>query len=267
MNCPDPVSGGAQPKRSEQGYILITAMWLLLLGGSIVALLMLRNLHVAEAYFDDRAQLQMRYAQESAVETVIADILFNGPRSDFARLPAETTYRFGDIALNISVTGEGGKIDVNQADAALIERALRGLGIAALPRQSFVTGAKERQRSGRLFRSIADVEQAMSQAGFDGTGDLCAEEFFTVYSGLAQPHSSQMDPRLASALGQASLPANAPTSIGSAMRIAVQGEQGLPLVAVVRVSGVIGQTHKVLDWRHGVGCSSRGSGGADGAAD
>jgi len=89
MNCPDPVSCRAQPKRSEQGYILITAMWLLLLGGSIVALLMLRNLHAAEAYSDDRPQLQLRYAQESAVETVVADILFNGPRSEFARLPAK----------------------------------------------------------------------------------------------------------------------------------------------------------------------------------
>lgn len=263
MNCPDPVSCRAQPKRSEQGYILITAMWLLLLGGSIVALLMLRNLHVAEAFFDDRAQLQMRYAQESAVEMVVADVLFNGPRSEFARLPAQTSYRFGDIALKISVTGEGGKIDVNQADSALIERALRGLGVAALPRQNFVSRVKERQRSGRLFRSIADVEQAMSQAGFDGTGDLCTEEFFTVYSGLAQPQPGQMNPRLALAVGQASLSAEAPASIGSAMRIAVQGEQGLPLVAVARVSGLIGQSHKVLDWRYGAGCDLRSSDGAD----
>jgi len=261
MNYHDPVSCRAQPKRSEQGYILITAMWLLLLGGSIVALLMLKNLHAAEAYSDDREQLQLRYAQESVVETVVADILFNGPRSEFARLPAQTSYRFGDIALQISVTGEGGKIDVNQADAALIERALRGFGIAALPRQNFVSRVKERQRSGRLFRSIADVEQAMSQAGFDGKSGFCAEDYFTVYSGLALPQASQMDPRLARALGQASLAADVPTSIGSAMRIAVQGEHGLPLVAVVRVSGLIGQSHKVLDWRYGAGCGSRDSDG------
>jgi len=158
-------------------------------------------------------------------------------------------------------------MDVNQADATLIERALRGLGVAALPRQNFVNRVKERQRSGRLFRSIADVEEAMSQAGFDGTSGFCAEDFFTACSGLALPQASQMDPKLASALGQASLQADVPTSIGSAMRIKVQGEQGLPLVAVVRVSGLIGQSHKVLDWRHGEGCGSRGSDGADGAAD
>ncbi|PHR19857.1 MAG: hypothetical protein COA41_06810 [Sphingopyxis sp.] len=241
-------------------------MWLLMLGGSIVALLMLRNLHAAEAYSDDRERVQLRYAQESAVETVVADILFNGPRSEFARLPADTIYRFGDNTLKVSVTGEGGKIDVNQADSNLIERALRGLGVAALPRQTFVSRVKERQRSGQLFRSIADVEEAMSQAGFDGTGDLCAEEVFTVYSGLALPKASQMEPKLARALGRASLEADARTSIGSAMRIKVQGEQGLPLVAVVRVSGLIGQSHKVLDWRYGAACGLRNSNGADDAS-
>ena len=246
------------------GYVLITAMWLLLLGGSIVALLMLRNLHAAEAYADDREQLQIRYAQESAVETVVADILFNGPRSEFSRLPAKTSYRFGDIALNISVTGEGGKIDVNQADVALIERVLRGLGIAALPRQNFVNRMKERQQSDRLFRSLADVEEAMQQAGFDAESGFYAEDYFTTYSGLALPQASQMDPRLALALGQASLPTNAPTSIGSAMRIMVQGEQGLPLVVEVRVSGLIGESHRVLDWEHARGCSSNGSDGLGG---
>ena len=261
MSCPDPISCGAKPRRSEQGYVLITAMWLLLLGGSIVALLTLRNLHAAEAYADDRDQLQLRYAQESAVETVVADILFNGPRSEFSRLPTETSYKFGDIALNISVTGESAKIDVNQADVALIERALRGLGVAALPRQNFVNEVRQRQSSGRLFRSIADVERAMQQAGLGGAGGFCAEEFFTTYSGLALPQVSQMDPRLARALGQASLAPDAPNSVGSAMRIKVQGEQGLPLVAVVRVSGLIRESHKILDWRHGAGCGSRGSDG------
>lgn len=240
-------------------------MWLLLLGGSIVALLMLKNLQVAEVYSDDREQLQARYAQESAVETVVADILFNGPRSEFARLPAETAYRFGDRTLKISVTGEGGKIDVNQADPALIERALRGLGIAALPRQNFVNGVKERQRSGRLFRSIADVEEAISQAGFDGTSGFCAEDYFTAYSGLALPQTGQMHPKLARALGQASLETDAPSSIGSAMRIRVQGEQGLPLVAVVRASGLIGESHRVLDWEYRAGCGAHGSDGSDGA--
>lgn len=266
MSCPDPVLSGARPRRSEQGYVLITAMWLLLLGGSIVALLMLKNLHAAEAYSADRDQLQTRYAQESAVETVVADILFNGPRSEFARLPAQTSYRFGDIALNIRVTGEGGKIDINQADAALIDRALRGLGIAAVPRQNFVSRVKERQRSGQLFRSIADVEEALSKAGLDGTSGFCAEDYLTTYSGLALPQASQMDPRLARALGQASLEADVPASIGSAMRIEVLGEQGLPLVAVVRVSGLIGESHKVLDWQYGAGCGLRGSDGSDGAS-
>ncbi|MEP3226285.1 MAG: hypothetical protein ABJO01_09940 [Parasphingorhabdus sp.] len=234
--------------RGERGYILITAFWLLLLGASLVALLMLKNLKNAEDHAFERDQIQSRYAMESAVETVVADILFNGPRSAFAQLPAVTEYEINGVKMAVQVSSENGKIDLNRADAALIERALRGLGIAARPRQAFLDHVREQRKAGRFFRSTIDVEGAMQQAGFAGAGGFCAERYFTVYSGLSQPQANQMDAELARALGQVSSTSNVRTTPGTALRVQVKAAEGLPLVAVIRTSGLIGQSHRVLDW-------------------
>lgn len=241
-------------KSSESGYILITAVWLLLLGASIVAVIMLHNLRTAKEYSFEREMLQLRFAKESAIETVVADIVFNGPRSEFARLPAEVTYTIGGTQMNVRVSSENGKIDINQADPALIERALRGLGISALPRQVFLNSIAGERSAGRLYQSITDVERAMEQAGIDGGNGFCPEQFFTVYSGLSQPQPNQMDAALARALGGASLAAQVRTKLGSAMRVEVSAIEGLPLVAIIRTSGLIEQSYSVLDWSNMRGC-------------
>jgi len=244
-----------QVKRSESGYILITAIWLLLLGASIVAVIMLHNLRNAQEYSFERDMMQQRFAKESAIETVVADILFNGPRSEFARLPAEAIYFINDTQMQVRVSSESGKIDVNQADPALIERALRGLGVSALPRQAFLNIIARKRGAGRLYQSILDVESAMRQAGFDMENGFCAEQYFTVYSGLSQPQAVQMDAALARALGQANLAANARAKPGTALRVEVKAKEGLPMTAIIRTSGLIDQSYSVLDWNDAKGCS------------
>lgn len=250
-------SGPAQPiKSGERGYVLITVFWLLLLGASLVALLMLKNLRNAEDYSFERDQIQGRYALESAVETVVADILFNGPRGAFAQLPGETEYEINGTKMAVRVSSENGKIDLNRADADLIERALRGLGVSARPREDFLSHVLEERKVGRFFQSMVDVEGAMQRAGFDGAPGFCAERYFTVFSGLAQPQANQMDAELARALGQASLASNVRTTPGTALRLEVRAAEGLPLVAVIRPSGLIGQSYKVLAWGSASQCGS-----------
>lgn len=227
---------------------------MLLLGASIVAVIMVHNLRQAEELSFERAQSQIKYAQESAIETVVADILFNGPRSEFARLPAETTYNIHGARMRISVTSESGKIDVNQADPKLIDRALRGLGIAASQRQNLLRILQTERSAGRLFESPADIASTMEQAGIPSNGGFCPNDFFTTYSGLGQPVQGQMQPELARALGQASLPQGLRTRPGAAFRIAVEAAGSAPITAVVRTSGLIGRASTVLHWTDQAEC-------------
>ncbi|MEP2990031.1 MAG: hypothetical protein ABJN65_01165 [Parasphingorhabdus sp.] len=243
------------PKQGERGYILVTAMWLLLLGASIVALLMLKNLGRGEEISFEREQLQIQYVQESAVETVVADMLFNGPRGEFVLLPAKTSYIIDGTQVTVRVTSESGKIDVNQADPSLIDRALRGFGISALQRQSFISQIKVERANGRLFQSNGDVESAMEKSGIIDRDGFCVSRYFTVYSGLASPQTNQMDAPLARALGQPTLEAAGKAGTGAAMKIEITSDGNAPLNVIIRTSGLVSQSHSVLDWRYAANCN------------
>lgn len=242
------------PPSNECGYILITAVWMLLLGASVVAVIMVHNLRQAEEISFERTQTQIKYAQESAVETVMADMMFNGPRSEFARLPAQTTYNIHGVKMEVSVTSESGKIDVNQADLKLIDSALRGFGIAASGRQAFSQILERERNASRLLESPVDIALALESAGIVFGNGFCAKDHFTTYSGLTRPSPDQMHPELARALGQVSLPQETRTRPGAAIRIAVNSNMTAPIKIVTRTSSLIGKAFSVLGWNRGKGC-------------
>lgn len=245
-------------RESERGYVLITAVWMLLLGASIVAVIVLKTLQASQEASFDRKLIDQRYALESAVETVAADILFNGPRSEFAQLPAKTNYTINGVDMRVQVTSESGKIDLNQADPALIERALRGLGVAALARQNFIGLITSQQKDDRVFQSLADALSVMKQVGMRFDDGLCPQRYFTVYSGLSRPKVGQMDAKLSRALGEANLPSNSRTPPGTALELRLTASSGLPLIAVIRTTGLIGESYGVLDWRREPSCDDDG---------
>lgn len=235
--------------RRERGFILITAIWMLLLGASIVAILMVKNLHQSEQHSFEREQIAHKHARESAVETVVADLLFNGPRSSFAQLPSGMTYSFDGIDVTVKVSSESGKIDVNQADIALVERALRGLGVGAQTREAFLDQIRASRASESPFQSALDVAGALHQSGLcQGIGQEDLGPYFTAYSGLAQPRQGQMDQRLARALGQPNIGSGGRTRSGTAVRVEAKSEQGNAQVAILRVGGSLSQSHVVIDW-------------------
>src|SRR5688572_4437400 len=99
---------------------------MLVLAGAITAVLMLRSLAGATAAVEHEEGIERKLALESAIETMLADRLFNGPRSGWWMTPVQGRIAMdgGDVAIRI--TSESGRLDVNVADPALIDSALRG---------------------------------------------------------------------------------------------------------------------------------------------
>ncbi len=238
----------------EEGYVLISAIWLLLLGASIIALIMVHNVNQAEKISTLQENMQITDAQDSAIETIVADILFNGPRSEFALLPRETTYQLNGVDMKVTVSNENGKIDLNQADIKLSERALQGLGINNIQRQKIVDLLQQKRKSDQTFSSMADVEALFRQASIEN--DFCPARYFTIFSGLPQPQPNQMEQSLAKALGQASLMRPTRFRTGNALRIEIQAETRLPLVATLRTSGLLDRPYTMLDWENRQFCSN-----------
>jgi Tfp pilus assembly protein PilX len=69
-------------RQSEQGFVLIKAVWLLLLCAAIVAVLMLRCNTASTTATDELLKQQL--ALDAATETVIAGLLLRGSISQWA---------------------------------------------------------------------------------------------------------------------------------------------------------------------------------------
>jgi hypothetical protein len=238
------------PGAGERGFVLIAAIWLLILAGSIAAVLMLRSLAAATAAADRSEAIQRRLALESAVETMVADRLFNDTRSAWWMLPAQGAIAVGGRQVTIRVTSESGRIDVNNTDPTFVDMALRGFGVAAGERGRIVDRLRALRAMKRRIDSSAELENLMAGAG--GPAGPCLAGEFTFVSGLAEPQPGQMSPALARALGgrggATGAAAPAPPEAGAALRVEAAESGGAPFVAIVRPAGLADQPVQVSAW-------------------
>jgi len=234
------------PSDGERGFVLVATIWLLVLAGSIVAMLMLRTFTMARAVSTEQRLLESDVAAQSAIETVLADRLFVGARSHWWMLPAEGTVRVGGRDVRMRLTSEGGRLDLNEADPGRIDAALRGLGLSATGREAVLASLRERRRSQRRVRSLAEMRGLFSGPETALPSDICIDDLVTFASGRPEPSPATMPARLAAALGVA-----APPSPGSgetdALRIeaepVVAGQRRVTrAVARVTVTGVLAQS-------------------------
>ena len=256
LSCSNAVKALNLRQEGEEGFVLVSAIWLLLLGAAVVAIIQFTVLNRAKSLTFEKDQIEHRLALETAYETAIADMLFNGPRSAFAKMPSQMVYTLNGVSMTISVSSESGKLDINQADPALIDRALMGLGIDASKRTAFLGVLAGYRSSGFVISMTADLEAALQQAGVGPAGGFCGLQYLTAHSGLPRPFTGQMPPELARAIGEPSTQRNSGFQPGSALRIAITKPGGPSLVAVVRMTGRLDQAVDVLDWRIGGDCAT-----------
>ena len=247
-------------RQSEEGFVLVSAIWLLLLGAAVVVVIQLTVFNRAQSIAFDREQLERRLALETAYETAVADLLFNGPRSSFAQLPAKSNYNLNGKAITVLVVSESGKLDINRADPGLIDRALMGLGVDSSTRAAFLGTIAATRIKGANIATMPELEAAWQEAGLNSivgrNNSFCAAKYLTVYSGLSRPQSGQMMPELARAIGESHQTADAGVQFGSAMRITIATAEGHPLIVVIRITGRLDNAIDVLDWHRGSDCAT-----------
>lgn len=228
-------------RKGEQGFVLIAATWLLVLAGAVVALLMLRGLTDARDAKAEGELFRHKLALDGAVETVVADRLFNGSRSQWSRVPAQGSVDVDGIAVRARSTSESGRLDLNVADLALVDRALQGLGVGATNRRIVLGRLQQLRGRNEKLSSFAALEALLSQAQQDTT--VCLADMMTFNSGLAQPRPGQMPGKLSFALG---VPAGAGDTNGrqfqpgEPQRLEVQMLSGGIRIVILRLTGQLG---------------------------
>ena len=250
----------SRPATGERGFVLIAAIWLLILAGSIAAILMLRSLAGATAAADHGEASERRLALESAIETMLADRLFNGHRSAWWLAPVQGRITIGDHEVDVRMTSESGRLDVNAANPALIDTMLRGSGVSASERERILARLQALRAMKKNIGSLAELESLLATAG----GTTCLADQLTWVSGLAEPRPDQVSPELARALGSRGGATGdggqRELEGGAAMRIEAAEPGGQPIVAIVRLTGLIDRPVQASVWGAPSSCAGRGRG-------
>lgn len=233
----------------EQGFVLIAAVWLLILAGSITAILMLRSISAATLAADQQEMASRKLVLEGAIETALADRLFGGPRSRWWLVPSEGPVTIAGRQVIVTLTSESGRLDVNRANPDLIDTALRGFGMEPSERAR-IAGQLATLREGESTIGSHSELAALFGQSRNSTAS-CLLDHFTISSGLAEPSPGQITPELARALGRAGGQAAvqpAQAEPGAALRVRAAEADGGPLTAIVRVAGTIDQPLSVSAW-------------------
>ena len=225
-----------EPPDGERGFVLIAAIWLLVLAGAIVALLMLSTLTFAKRTRFEADQIGSDMALQSALQTVAADRLINGVRGPWGLLPAEGDVALGRRVVHVRLSSEAGRLDLNEADPKLIDSALRGLGADASARQAFVAALVAIRLNHERIGSFDQLRAIARRAGLRLSTGTCLEDGTTFASGMSEPRAGQMPADLAHALGSL-VPTTPGPGNGDALRFEANDSSGRVLRSVLRLRG------------------------------
>lgn len=217
----------------EQGFVLIGAIWLLILCGAIASVLTLRAVSSYRAANVAERELADALALDTGLETIVADLLMNGQGSRWAMIPAESMLTSANgRELTVRISSDLGRLDVNEAEPDALEDVLSELGLQAAERTRLL-GSIALRRSAKKPVSSFEELRALFAAASPGR-DICLEQHFTLFSGLAKPQP---------ALGLA------PIAPGAPVRIELRLAGGGALTAWLRITGLLDQPHSILAYR------------------
>lgn len=171
---------------SERGYALISALWLLLLAAVLAGALTAHSVTRARAVAQLRAELLLELRATSAIESAMADIVFNGNQSAIGQNSGAVAYHFGGRDIAVRASSERNRIDINDAPVELVDAALRRAQIGAELRGRVLSAIAARRAERRRFASLADIDRAV--ADDDGSGaNACLLDVLTVAGGRSSP--------------------------------------------------------------------------------
>ncbi|MFD0739094.1 general secretion pathway protein GspK [Lysobacter koreensis] len=213
----------ASPCRVQRGAALLLVLWLIAL---LTALVGGFALTARVEQMQGRVLVRGLAAQNAAragIEYALSRAVQTDPRRQWRADGRPYQWRYADAAVEVSLVDEDGKVDINQADAALLAALLRAAGAEARQAEQLAGaivdwrdpdlltqpvgggedpdyasaglpyGAKDAE-----FESVAELEQVL---GFTPALYALIEPHVTVYTGRQQPEPTFASAQVLTALG------------------------------------------------------------------
>jgi hypothetical protein len=180
-------------RSTEDGFVLISAMWLLLLGAAIAALLMLHAMTASRDLRIEDDRFLADHAQADAIETVAADLVFSGQASHWSQLPSSGTLTLDGRTIDATATSEDPFLDINKADPKRIDGALQDHGYDGATRVALLGRIAIARASGHRIASYAEV--AALGAGIVQPGrEDCLLNVLSPFGGTGQNSGTSLRP-------------------------------------------------------------------------
>jgi hypothetical protein len=208
---------------SEGGYVLITAIWLLLLAAALIAVLVAQNERLNKNIRFERNFIARQMALESGLQNVIADVVKEISEGKPLSTPVIRRYQIGGYNIVAQLIDENGKLDVNNSDPELIRRALQGLGISSDIAVNFTQRLTRMRTAQKNITSLEEIDLVLEAAGLDqARSGFCARRHLTIYATSGEPDARVVRPELAQALAIPASPIKKGESSNSISVLAIQ---------------------------------------------
>jgi len=212
-----------QGKRNEHGIALLLVLWMLIILIGIIGVFALIATTERQQGKLLARTVQARYAAEGGVDVATMRLSNTDPLLQW--VPDNRVYKYtvDKTQIEIRAVDESGKVDINVADADVINALLISVGVDALEAQNITSaimdwrdpdnlltlpgGAEDPQyisakrpygAKDGAFQTISELQQVLGM-----TPELFAKlkPLITIYSGLNRPNPSFAPPEVLAALG------------------------------------------------------------------
>jgi hypothetical protein len=208
---------------NEGGYVLITAIWLLLIAAALLAILVAQNERLNKNIRFEQKFIARQMALESGLQNIIADSVNEISQGKPLSIPVIKRYQIGGFNIIAQLIDENGKLDVNNSDPELIRRALQGLGVSSDIAVNFTQQLTRMRKAQKKISSLEEIDLSLEAAGLDQTrSGFCPRRYFTIYATSGEPDVRVIRPELAQALAIPASPIKVEEASNSISVLAIQ---------------------------------------------
>lgn len=181
-----------KPSLQSKGFVLLQALWVLLLATLLVSIAMALGLSRAKDGEVDATVFKSEVAAESALQIVLFDLLSNGSRSKWLAHAEVRDVELNDVHYGVTVQLTDGLVDLNSADDVTLRRLLI---------------AVSRDDVGKMTADIKAARPISSYSGLEAVDGLNQESLavlrphITLFSGREVPVAEDATQWLIDALG------------------------------------------------------------------
>lgn len=176
----------------DPGFILLTSVWLLVLGGAIAAAVMLNARTAVRSVKAAEQQALGSQALLSARDQVIADLIERGRFSRWAESRSSGSITVADdVTVDVQVSQEGGRLDLLSAQKHHIDALFAALDVSSAarePARTSLEGLRKQAESGR--RPIQSMMALSGLAGWTSGVMACLLPLVTIHSAMPSPSPS-----------------------------------------------------------------------------